>query len=101
MTMRFVDSFGHYNTSMILRKYSSFSGPSSAWAISAGNGRWGGASLRLTQSNVGASQVWKSLDNQQKCIVGAAVRYNGFPSGSTWSLFSLIDGGTSQIDVRT
>jgi hypothetical protein len=100
VAVRFLDSFLHYSTSQLLRKWTGIvQGSSAAWTINAGTGRWGGASLRVTYSGSEGRQLGRTLDNQQTWVVGFACKISAAPV-NTRTILSIVDGGTAQVDVR-
>lgn len=94
MALRMIESFDHYPTAMIQRKWTGQS--SNAPAISAGNGRRGSAALRCNLTTHG---VFKLFDSQATWIVGIALRILDWP-GNPSQIVTLRDGGTIQVDVR-
>lgn len=92
MTLRFIDSFDHYVTADITEKWTS----RASSIISAGNGRRGTASLRLTSN---AQNAIKTIDAQGTWVVGFAMKVDSLPA-STVPFLQLLDAGTVQVDVR-
>jgi hypothetical protein len=99
MSIRFADPGGRAYTAAgtsgvnILAHWSSSINITS-WAVSSGNGRSGGASLRSTTQNSG---LIKTLDNQQTWGVAFAVRMAGF--GNPMGILLITDAGTPQIGL--
>ncbi len=98
MATRFLDSFLHYNTSQILRKWTNSVNTIGAWVITPGVGRWGTAGLVYTLNSAGRV-LQKTLDNQQTWVVGVAMKWNTLP-GSTDAIIVVYDGGSRQVDLR-
>lgn len=103
MAFRFGDSFDHYTTAQLARKYES-SGGSNTPSISATAMRNGTAGLLLPSDSTGSfggtqAFVLKVLDNQATWIVGLAVKMS-WPSTSIPILVGLIDTATTQVDLR-
>jgi hypothetical protein len=96
MALRHVDSFDHYATAQINRKYTSSEGVTPT--ISAGNGRRGTASLRLNSANV--VNVTKGFDSQATWIVGFAFRIAIYSGSGTAAIMAVLDGASIQTDVR-
>lgn len=84
MTLRFIDSFDHYVTADFLTKYNLVN---STPTISAGNGRRGTSSLRLTNA---AQGLRKTLDAQATWIVGFSFKCAALPA-STRTLITFFD----------
>lgn len=95
MALRHADSFDHYATAQINRKYTSLDG---APTISAGNGRRSSSSLRISSANVIA--VNKGFDSQATWIVGFSYRVASYSGSGTAGILALLDGSTVQTDVR-
>lgn len=92
MALRFIDSFDHYNTSQINRKWSDVSGNTS---ISSSNPRTGASHLRLLFS----SAVTKTFDDRATWIVGFAL--NKEIGGMTNSvILQFRDSNTTQCSLR-
>lgn len=89
MALRFMDSFDHYATADIGKKWTT---PGAA-TISAGNGRNGTASLRL----VASSTCQKVLGSQATWIAGFATKIES-PGAS--DIFNLWDSATVHIRVN-
>jgi hypothetical protein len=92
MAFRFGDSFDHYATASIGEKWNLINVPT----IAAGNGRRGGQSLRMTNTNQG---VTKTFDNQATWINGFAFRINALP-GLPIAIFAITDAASVQVDLR-
>jgi hypothetical protein len=79
MGLAFCDSFDHYATSQITRKWT---GQVAGASIVAGAGRSGGA-LRTTNN---AHVLWKTVAAQGTFIIGMAVNWQGGGGGILWAL---------------
>ncbi|MCE5199811.1 hypothetical protein LLG39_12640 [bacterium] len=94
MALRFMDSFDHYQTSDITKKWTSVG---NGWTISP-SGR-NGSCLQCTS---GSSVVTKSFDNQSVWIVGFAVRFlDRFYELGDRSILEFWDGGSCQCSLCT
>lgn len=91
MSLRFSDSFDHYQTSDITRKWTSAGGTSPTIAVVGRNGTSG-----MRFANLMGSSVSKTLDNQQTWIVGFSIKPAAFPAADA-PLIQFIDGGTTQV----
>lgn len=93
MALRFLDSFDHYNTAQLGRKWTSGGGG----AILAGGGRHSSDCLRLTNMQQ-CPQL--DLDNQPTLIVGFAYKPTGFMSAG-WAILQFVDaaGPSAQCSV--
>lgn len=96
MALRFVDSFDHYGTSDILKKWTSY-GSSSAFAIVSPGRRSGTTCLRNTSPSSYA--ISKTIDNQAAWVIGFAFQCSDLPGSST-RLVALFDAGSTQCDLR-
>lgn len=95
MSLRFCDSFDHYATADLLKKYTSTNGSPT---IQAGSGRRSTASLRCPL-NANAF-VALTLDAQSTWIVGCALRFSALPVAEA-PLIGLYDAAAAlQCDVR-
>ena len=92
MAVLFMDSFDHYVSADITKKWTSLS----VTAISAANGRNGTASARMSNY---FNELKKTLTAKQTHIIGVALRISAYPA-SNQALISLYDGATTQCDVR-
>lgn len=88
MALRFIDSFDHYVTADIGKKWTAAGG----LTISAGNGRNSTSSMR----SVGTDQASITLDSQATWIIGFGWRATATQSGDILALF---DSGTTHIRV--
>lgn len=95
--LRFTDSFDHYSTSEITRKWTALAGIGSSQSISSGNGRRSTSSFRST--NPGNSGVSKTLDAQATWIVGFGFRAATLPA-SIKHLVKFFDTATLHTDIR-
>ncbi|KKN52729.1 hypothetical protein LCGC14_0609660 [marine sediment metagenome] len=94
MTLLFIDSFDHYDTDDLPKKYNSVTGGT---AISAGNGRYGTDGLYILGGG-GEQSIQKNLPGSYTTlIIGFAFKYVGASNGR---LIRFLDGGTSQVSVR-
>lgn len=95
MALRMIDSFDHYPTAMLARKWTNDS-----CTISAGNGRRGTASLRIASPN--NTSIWKAFTAHATWIVGFSMRVGSFSGSGTQvaGLISLEDSNSIQTDVR-
>lgn len=94
MALRFLDSFDHYATADLGKKWTSVVGAITVQAA----GRRSTSSLRF-----GAQGIYLrlSLDNQATWIMGAALRFDTYPTIALGSAFwQVLDGATLQDDVR-
>jgi hypothetical protein len=94
MALRFVDSFDHYASALLTRKWFITDG---GVGITAAQGRRGTSALRAQLSTYG---VTKNFDNQATWIVGCAFRMGTLPIGAVAQVLKLIDGTSVQVDVR-
>lgn len=93
MALIFLDSFDHYVTADMGKKWTVVSGAS----ITAGQGRRGTAAVRFPN---GVSSVEKSLGiTQPTLIVGCAMRFTTMPTTAVDWLY-IRDTGTTQVDLR-
>jgi hypothetical protein len=95
MALRLADSFDHYATAQLTRKWTTLDGSP---AISAGNGRRSTASLRMTSAN--NISLSKGFDSQATWIVGFAYRIASYNSTGPAPIMAVLDGTSIQIDVR-
>lgn len=93
MALRLIDSFDHYATAQLARKWTLADG----CTVSAGNGRRGTASLRIPSAN--NNNVWKGFDAQATWIVGYSLRVAAL-SGSGNPVIEIQDGASAQVEVR-
>lgn len=99
MSLVFIDSFNHYTTAQIARKWTTrVEGFANQVNISSGTGRHGGNSLRYTPNIGGNNYVRKSLTSQSTWILGVGFRTQS-PIVAA-QIFGVSDAGTTQIDVR-
>lgn len=91
MAIRFIDSFDHYPTADLSRKWTSTGG--SASIISGGrNGS------RLELSGSGNDTLMKTLDSQATWVVGAAVMFSNVVTSSQFIAWR--DTGTAHFELR-
>jgi hypothetical protein len=97
MTLRFVDSFDHYATADLTKKWTSTLG---TVEISAGNGRDGTACLRgsAAPNATRTFYVQRTLAAQATWIVGVAFKPSN--DGIEHGIFTLLDGVTLHCDLR-
>ncbi|EYS89517.1 hypothetical protein CF68_32970 [Cupriavidus sp. SK-4] len=93
MTLLFIDSFDHYATADITKKWTSNSGTTS---ISASGGRRGGGAASL---DPGAS-LSKAVPAASAFVVGAAFNFAGYGASSNGILMRLYDAGAAQCELR-
>lgn len=99
MTLLFIDSFSHYSTAQLLRKWTSTtSGGSGSVTISA-NGRYSVNSLRILGSTGGFANAKKSLAASATWRVGFAFKASAIPT-TTCVIAALLDVGSTQCDLR-
>lgn len=89
--LRFCDSFDHYQTSDISRKWSSTDGVSPTIGAFGRNGTNG-----MRFANLRGSQVSKTLDNQQTWIIGFGIKPAAFPAADA-PIVQIVDSGTTQV----
>lgn len=92
MTLRFMDSFDHYVTADLGKKWTSVHASAT---VSAGNGRNSTACLRFGNNQHYAA---KTLSAQATWIVGAAFKVSTLTY--EWLLMQLLDGATLHCDMR-
>jgi hypothetical protein len=96
MALRFADGFDAYQTAAIAKYWKTLYN-SAAVSISAGSGRNGTASLRLSSGwNRG---VDKTIDSQATWILGIGITMSALPS-ATATIFGLYDNTTLHCDLR-
>lgn len=93
MALRLVDSFDHYATAQLSRKWTT----ADASTISAGNGRRGTACLRLASLNT--NNIAKGFDAQATWIIGFSLRVASFSSGTN-PIIEVVDGTSAQVELR-
>lgn len=93
MTMRFSDSFDHYETADISLKWTSVGGVSPTIAASGRNGTNG-----MRFANLMGSSVSKTLDNQQTWIIGFSINAAAFPVADA-PLVQVVDAGVTQVTL--
>jgi hypothetical protein len=91
MALRFCDSFDHYQTSDITRKWSNAGGTSPTIGVVGRNGTNG---MRLVNSR--GSSVSKTLDNQATWIVGFGIKVAAFPAADE-PILQIKDGSDTQV----
>ncbi len=97
MALRFMDSFDHYDSADMTRKWTTVTGSiGSDWVISTANPRNGTQHLRFTDDQFGAS---KTIDNQATWIVGFGFYLTTVPIASK-NICQLRDTGTAQISLQ-
>lgn len=87
MSLRFMDSFDHYATADILKKWTS---TANSPTIQSGGYHGSTGCLKMTSSTVSVS---KKLDNQQSWTVGFALKTFGYTSNNV--ILSLVDSASS------
>lgn len=98
MSLRFADSFNHYQTSDLATNGKWTSLILTNMIIDSGTGRFGGNSLKQTNLS-SMSYLTKTIDSQSTWIIGGAFKLNGtIPQANT--IFALYDNGTNQVDLR-
>ncbi len=95
MSLRFVDSFDHYNTAQVTRKWNVLGGTTS---ILAGGGRNGTQSLHIPSQNC---YLLKTIDPQPSWVVGFAANFSrfGLPGSGQGLFFQFLDVGSPQLDL--
>jgi hypothetical protein len=93
MALRFMDSFDHYNTSQLARKWTTVSGNMS---ISAGNGRRSTACMRANDWNASTGMTF---DQQATWIIGFGFKCAALP-GANRRWVEIDDGGSTQVYVQ-
>jgi hypothetical protein len=96
MTLRFIDSFDHYNTAQIPRKWAGSLGTSADISISSVNPRNGVQHLRITDDDF---YVEKSLGAESTWIVGFGFYYATTPPASGCYIHALVDSGIHQVSI--
>jgi len=91
--LRFIDSFDHYATADITKKWNA--APTAT--INSGGGRYGGNAIRV--NDVSTGYLRKTLDAQATWIVGFAIMPTAFPTTNT-AIFQLLDQGSTQVELR-
>ncbi len=89
MTLRFMDSFDHYDTAHILRKWNAIGGATPA--ISTANPRNGTQHLRVTDDD---DYLSKTLDDQASWIVGFGFQIDALPDANSIGILGFMDTGT-------
>jgi hypothetical protein len=95
MSLLFSDSFDHYATADILLKYSTHSGGASQ-SISAGTGRRGTASWRVSATN---RSLGRTVTAGATKIIGFSFQCGGLPA-ATATIAALMEGATDHITLR-
>lgn len=83
MSLRFIDSFDHYDSGAILNKWTRAVASTADYAISTTSQRTGRACLKVTGNG-----VWKTIDNQQTWTIGFAY----FPTAAASIVVQVRDG---------
>lgn len=96
MALEFCDSFDHYATADLLKKWTTAAGNSKE-AISAGNGRNSTASLRFTYASAQVG-VTRTLTAKATRVVGLAWKVSNL--SITRHLIGFLDGSTLHCDLR-
>ncbi|MCC7497332.1 MAG: hypothetical protein IT160_07130 [Bryobacterales bacterium] len=91
MSLIFADSFDHYDTSQITRKYASKYGTTTV--ISAASGRRGTAGL-TGSTNPGYFGVTRGIPSLATSIAGVAIKTNALPATNKAPLFVWFDGSS-------
>jgi hypothetical protein len=104
MALRFADSFDHYSTANITRKWTTHGagGGAVSSSISPSNGRNGTSSLRVTHTgsnNNSALGPSITLDSRATWIVGFSMAISAAPI-QTWVFAKWADAGITQVDFR-
>lgn len=102
MSLRFLDSFDHYVTADLGKKWGTSFGTSGTMVIQAGAGRRGTSSLRFTSMNgTGGTQavVIKAFENQTTWILGFSFFFTVIPA-ATSNICQFMDGSTTQVDMQ-
>lgn len=92
MTLRFCDSFDHYVTADISKKWTS----AGSATISSGNGRRSSSSLRLTTWTGGPAVT---LAAHATWVVGFSLKFSALPNSTGAALVDLFDVVTSQVTL--
>lgn len=95
MTLRFTDSFDHYSSSQISRKWTLVG--TTAPTITA-SGRFGGSCIRFGTASVNC-HVTLTLDNQASWVIGLAFKCSALPAGAC-AIIQLLDAASAQCEVR-
>ncbi len=93
MALRYVDSWDHYSTGQITRKWNAASG---LVTVKPGAGRNGTSSLHIGSQN---SAVLKTIDPQPTWVVGFAVNFTSFGTQPS-VFFQFLDAGSIQLQLR-
>lgn len=98
MAFRFGDSFSHYATADLLKKWTALVQPGSGaeCSILPTGGRTGAGALEVTTGFLAQVYAQKTLGNQATWTIGVAVNYT---VGSNVGLMFLMDGSTRQIGI--
>ena len=93
MALRFLDSFDHYATADIAKKWDTVAGTQN---ISLSHGRWGTFGARIFSNGV---TLTKNLDSQQTWIIGGAIVLPAINTAGV--IFGVMDTGSFQCELRT
>jgi hypothetical protein len=93
MALRFVDSFDHYASADITKKWTS----NSSGAISAGNGRAGSQALSTNGNTVNGPSL--TLDAQGTWVVGFSLTFSTLAIAGPRGIFTWYDGTTAHFTL--
>jgi hypothetical protein len=98
MTMLFMDSFSHYSSSHLSRKYNTVLDPAT---INASGGRNGNASLQVLLSNAqGQRGVSKTVTPHSTGTIGVAMNPSAVNGAADVYFLQILDTGSPQLGVR-
>lgn len=101
MALRYMDSFDHYNTSQMTRKWTVSNPGLNSIDVSSSAPRFGGSGLRVTIGSSGLGFVSKTLDYQSTWVVACAFRYDGgLAVGGHRPILGVCDNTQSQCEVH-
>jgi hypothetical protein len=96
VALLFLDGFDHYASAQLPLKWTSLPNGATSIDVTAGQGRRGTASLRVSPS--ANRSLMKQFSNQATWIVGVAFRTQTYPSGAT-EILGIYDSGAQQVNV--